>query len=70
MSKFYSLQNIMKIWQRLYDYKRWFKVKILSIVYSNIWEKFLVEPYKIVEDRSYIFKNNYIVYKKEIIAIQ
>lgn len=53
---------MVKVWQRLYDYKKGFKVKVISIVESPIlWVSYLVKPYKIVEDRSYVFKNTYII---------
>ncbi len=61
--------------KRYYDYKCWFKVKVISVVNEVVngvikWtDRVLVKPYKIIEDRWYVFKNTYIRTKKELLAL-
>ncbi len=53
----------MRIWQRLYDYVKWFKVIITGINKSNLWVRYIVKPYKIIENRNFVFDNSYIIEK-------
>ena len=51
------------IGKRFYDPKTGFKVKVTDIVTNrDVTEiRYKVKPYKVVEDRWYVFNNSYIV---------